>query len=301
MTMSLSKCYIPLPFSRFSLLGDRSDTTTATQQQKQQPVYRNRPSNQLRPIYLDVGILSNADGSSIVEIGHTKVVCAVHGPRSFSASSAYDSDIFHEDGVLNVDVKFALPFAIRPETVAMNQDTSVDGTTSNTSQQQQQQQASPEEVELSSRVYDAIFSSLVQSSLKRLYKSVIDVHLMVLQSDGGLTSACIVAVCLALADAGIEIYDLVPSCCVAVYDVRNRKEKSTTNHPTCLVDPTEDEINDADGIVTLAVIYNCSEVTFWNQTGRISVEAYSQAMEMCKDGCSTIYQCMKQCLLSKSG
>jgi ribonuclease PH len=297
MTTSLSKCYIPLPFSRFSLLGDRSDTTTVTQQQRQQPAHRNRPPNQLRPIYLDVGILSNADGSSIVEIGHTKVVCAVHGPRSFSASSAYDSEIFHEEGVVNVDVKFALPFAIRPETVAMNQDTSVDGTTSNTSQQQ----ASPEEVELSSRVYDAIFSSLVQSSLKRLYKSVIDVHLIVLQSDGGLTSACIVAVSLALADAGIEIYDLVPSCCVAVYDVRKRKEESTTNHPTCLVDPTEDEINDADGIVTLAVSYNCSEVTFWNQTGRISVEAYSQAMEMCKDGCSTIYQCMKQCLLSKSG
>lgn len=299
MTTSLSKCYIPLPFSRFSLLGDRSDISTTKQQIGQQPVYRNRPPNQLRPIYLDIGILSSADGSSIVEIGHTKVVCAVHGPRSFSASSAYDSESFHEEGVLNVDVRFALPFAIRPETVAMNQDTSVEGSTGNTSQQQQQQQASPEEVELSSRVYDAIFSSLVQSSLKRLYKSVIDVHLMVLQSDGGLTSACIVAVSLALADAGIEIYDLVPSCCVAVYDVRTAEAETTMNHPMCLVDPTEDEINDANGIVTLAVIYSCSEVTFWNQTGRISVDAYTHAMEMCKDGCSTIYQCMKQCLLSK--
>lgn len=237
---------------------------------------------------MDTRILSNADGSSVVEMGQTKVVVAVHGPRSFSASSsAYDSELFHEEGILNVDARFALPFAIRPETVAMNQVVAVDGSSSSSSTTTQ----TPEEIELSSRVYDAIFSSLVQPALNRLFKSVLDVHLVVLQADGGLTSACIVAVSLALADAGVELYDLVPSCSVAI----------SSNNPgiVCLADPTEEEIDDADGILTLAVLCSWNEVTFWNQSGRISVEASSQAMEMCKDGCINIHQCMRQCLLSK--
>jgi exosome complex component MTR3 len=123
---------------------------------------------------------------------------------------------------------------------------------------------------------------------------------MVLQADGGLTSACIIAFSLALADTGVELYGMVPFCCVAIYN--NCKENNTTttsSYPiTCVADPTVDEINNADGVVTLAVLYNCSKVTFWNQTGRILVEASSQALELCKDGCHTIYQCMKQCLLS---
>ena len=55
-------------------------------------------------------------------------------------------------------------------------------------------------LKLSSRVYDAIFSS-----------SVLDVHLVVLQADGDSTSTCIEGVRLVLIDAGVELYDLVPS------------------------------------------------------------------------------------------
>ena len=165
--------------------------------------------------------------------------------------------------------------------MAMNQVIAADGTMFSNTTQQQYQQQTPKEIELLSRVYDAIFSSLVQPSLKRLYKSVLDVHLVVLQADGGLTSACIIAVSLALADAGVELYDLVSSCCVAV----SMQQPDNDQSSICLADPTKDETNDANGIVTLVVLCTWNEVTFWNQTERMSVEASSQAMEMCTDGC----------------
>ena len=317
---TLTNCYIPLPSSHYN--KDKSP-------QKQTPPHshRKRLPNELRQMYMDLHILSKADGSSIVEIGQTKVLCAVNGPRSFSTSMSSSDIEFHEEGILNVDVKFATQFAVRPETIALTKiadsistgtGTGVAGSAASTQHLYQQQ--APEEIETSSRVYDAIFSSV---PLRHLQKSVLDVHIMVLQADGGVTSACIIAASLALADAGVELYDLVSSCSVAVavdvdVDVyvasissstaannnNNNGEQQAVNKnkyttsACALADPTEDETNDADGVVTLAMSCSWNEVTFWNQTGRISGDASSRAMEVCKEGCSTIHQCMRQCLLS---
>ena len=40
-----------------------------------------RLPEQLRPIRMEVGVLSNADGSALVEYGGTRVIAAVYGPR----------------------------------------------------------------------------------------------------------------------------------------------------------------------------------------------------------------------------
>lgn len=49
----------------------------------------------------------------------------------------------------------------------------------------------------------------------RLTKSVVDVHVMVLQADGGELAVATSCASMALADAGIELFDLVTACSVA--------------------------------------------------------------------------------------
>ena len=40
-----------------------------------------RKPDELRPVRMEVGVLKNADGSALVEMGRTKVIAAVYGPR----------------------------------------------------------------------------------------------------------------------------------------------------------------------------------------------------------------------------
>ncbi len=40
-----------------------------------------RRPDELRPIRIELGVLKNADGSAIFEMGNTKVIAAVYGPK----------------------------------------------------------------------------------------------------------------------------------------------------------------------------------------------------------------------------
>lgn len=53
-------------------------------------------------IVLKCGVVSQANGSALIEIGSTKVLCSVHGPRSIS-----HKDDFSENAILSCHVKFA--------------------------------------------------------------------------------------------------------------------------------------------------------------------------------------------------
>jgi ribonuclease PH len=55
----------------------------------------------------------------------------------------------------------------------------------------------------------------VSIMVEKFPKSVIEINMLILESDGGALSAAITAGSLALADAGILCYDLV-ACCSAV-------------------------------------------------------------------------------------
>jgi ribonuclease PH len=65
-----------------------------------------RKANELRRVYLELGVVSQAAGSAYVELDHTKVVCAVYGPHA----QAGPEGTFSEGGQLRCDFKIA-PFA----------------------------------------------------------------------------------------------------------------------------------------------------------------------------------------------
>ncbi|EGD81603.1 hypothetical protein PTSG_02318 [Salpingoeca rosetta] len=139
---------------------------------------------QPRSVFAEVGVVSQAKGSAFFEIGNTKVVAACYGPLSTSRRQG-----FQETCILDCDVKFS-PF-------------------SGVKHQQTKQTALEREL-----------SQLLESSLKpcvcvsKYPKSVIQVYATVLQDDGAAFSAVINAASMALANAGIEMFDLLAAASV---------------------------------------------------------------------------------------
>ena len=259
MATSLSNCYIPLAPAKKEVIKRRS--VNDNEELKDDGSGRSWLS--LRQAHFTVSCLSNATGSSLVEIGHTKVVCSVHGPHA----TPTDAGEFHAEGKLNCLVSMPL-----------------------CASQSQRLKLSGTESELALNIKDAISSCLL--NLESLSKSVIDINLKILQDDGGVLAAAIIASSLALADAGVECLDLVSACHVSA--IANPSDPSKI---ICLIDPTESERETCLGTVTVALMPNMKEVTYWDQSGRLKSEASSEAISLCRAGCLNIYKLMRTCLI----
>ena len=264
-----------------------------------------RNAKTIRRLCLDRSILSSSTGSSLVELGHTKVICSVHGPRSLTSSSLTSGPggggELHSSGVLNCELRYAPTFGIRPETKVLTTATNLDGYSAGAGGSGSG--LSAQEVELSLRLHDAISPAV---PLEFLMKNVVDVFVMVLQDDGSVFSASAIAASLALSDAGVEIYDLVSACSVAVIPRSivvgtsvNDDDDQEVGEYQLLADPSEDEILASDGIVTLSMMGNWKEVTFWDQTGRLDPKVANDAAALCRDGCLTMTKFMRKRLLGE--
>ncbi|KAG0173681.1 hypothetical protein DFQ28_009183 [Apophysomyces sp. BC1034] len=142
-----------------------------------------RSVEDVRPIFLKTGLVTQANGSAYIEVGNTKVVCAVYGPRQLKKSG------FSKNGTLNCEFKFST-FSCAKRRGHLRD---------------------PQEKEYSQILCQALAPSV---RLELLPKSAIDIYVNVLENDG--TSSClaaaIVASSVALADAGIEMLDQVTAC-----------------------------------------------------------------------------------------
>ncbi|EAU88481.2 mRNA transport regulator 3 [Coprinopsis cinerea okayama7 len=141
----------------------------------------------IRPIFLQPGLIEQANGSAYIETGKTKIACAIYGPRQ-SKNVA-----FHDKGRLNVELKFA-PFSC-PKRRAPIRDA--------------------EDRSIAMAIHQAILPSV---RLETLPKSTVDVFITVLEEDGieGCVAAGSVAASAALVDAGIEVFGIVASTSAAV-------------------------------------------------------------------------------------
>ncbi|XP_010253725.1 PREDICTED: exosome complex component RRP41-like isoform X2 [Nelumbo nucifera] len=160
-------------------------------QKKRQPIFKDvdwiRPDgrgfHQCRPAFLRTGAVNAAAGSAYAEFGNTKVIVSVFGPRESKKAMMY-SDI----GRLNCNVSYTT-FA-----------TPVRGQGS-------------DHKEFSSMLHKALEGAIILESFP---KTTVDVFALVLESGGSDLPVVISCASLALADAGIMMYDLVTSVSVAV-------------------------------------------------------------------------------------
>jgi len=61
-----------------------------------------RRPHEVRRVRSQLGLFPRADGSALLEMGHTKVMAVVHGPRE----STHRSGSEHDAAVLECDVRF---------------------------------------------------------------------------------------------------------------------------------------------------------------------------------------------------
>jgi len=142
-----------------------------------------RKADELRSIKLQVGVLSNADGSAYVEHGKNKILAAAFGPREMHPKHLAQPDRM----VLRCRYHMA-PFSV-PE--------------------RKSPAPSRREVELSKVIKESLEPALF---LELYPRTGVDVFIEVLQADGGTRCASITAAALAIADAGVPMKGLVVAC-----------------------------------------------------------------------------------------
>jgi len=148
-----------------------------------------RKPDELRPIKIEVGILSNADGSAYIEQGKNKILAAIYGPKEVHPKHLALPDRM----ILRCRYHMA-PFSV---------------------QERKSPAPSRREIELSKVIREALEPAIF---LEYYPRTSIDVYVEVLQADGGTRCASITAAALALADAGIPMKDLVAACAAGKVD-----------------------------------------------------------------------------------
>ena len=142
-----------------------------------------RKPDELRPIKIEVGVLSNADGSAYIEHGKNKILAAVYGPKELHPKHLALPDRM----VLRCRYHMA-PFSV---------------------QERKSPAPSRREVELSKVIREALEPAVFVEYYPR---TAVDVFIEVLQADGSTRCTSITAASLALADAGVPMRDLVAAC-----------------------------------------------------------------------------------------
>jgi exosome complex component RRP41 len=148
-----------------------------------------RKADELRPVKLQVGVLSHADGSAYIEHGKNKILVGVFGPREVHPKHLMQPDRM----VLKVRYHMA-PFSV---------------------QERKSPAPSRREVELSKVIKESLEPALF---LELYPRTGVDVFIEVLQADGGTRCAAITAAALAIADAGVPMRDLVVGCAAGKVD-----------------------------------------------------------------------------------
>ncbi|GAM18166.1 hypothetical protein SAMD00019534_013410 [Acytostelium subglobosum LB1] len=226
-------------------------------QSNTQPCKRtSRSDEQFRQIFMKTGIVTQASGSSYIEIEQTKLICSVHGPRA-----THKTELF-ETAKLNCELKYAT-FSVSGERADYVEST--------------------KEKDYGLIITQSIIGAL---RLEKYPKAVIDVYIMVLNDDGAVLEAAITAASMALADAGVEMYDMVASC------------SSVCLGDKVLLDPTHKEESLAQaGHVLVSKMPSLNEITQLLQTGELSYSNVVDGIDLCIDGCDKMYSIMRQSLV----
>src|SRR5574342_554892 len=140
-----------------------------------------RGFDELRPMSAKVGIIPRADGSAMFQIGKTVAICAVYGPRELHPKFLQNP----ETGILRINYNM-MPFSGHGERVRPG--------------------GGRRSKEISMVIKNALLPVM---DLKDCPNAVVDVFVELPQTDAGTRCAAICAASMALADAGIEMKDLV--------------------------------------------------------------------------------------------
>ena len=217
-----------------------------------------RASDELRKVSIKAGIIKNADGSAIIEFGKNKIIAAVFGPKE-----VHPKHMMRNDQAIIKCRYHMMPFST--------------DTRKNPS-------LSRREIEISKVIREAIQPAIIMEDYPR---TAIEVYIEILQSDGGSRCAAINAASVALADAGINMRDLITACAAGKADGKIILD----------VDDVEDKTGEAD--MPLSILPNLGTITLFQLDGCLSEEEFKQALEMATNGCKKLYELQRNALMNK--
>lgn len=214
-----------------------------------------RRPDELRPIKIEVGVLRNADGSAYIEHGNNKIIVAVYGPRETHPRHMASPD------KMIVRCRYHMsPFSV---------------------QERKSPQPSRREIELSKVIREALEPAIISSEFPR---TMLDIFIEVLESDGGSRGASITAASVALANAGIPMRDLVAGCAAGKID------------GVIVLDLND--VEDKEGEVDLPIAYmpNLNQITLLQMDGVMTYDEFKEALNLALQGCRKIHEIQKKAL-----
>lgn len=216
----------------------------------------------VRPVFVRCGLVSQAKGSAYIEAGNTKLICCVYGPRETERKDETDM----KSGRLTADMRFA-PFSC-PERGSWIQGS--------------------QDKDFSLMLLESLHPAVC---LHKYPRSQIEVNVMVLENSGSVLAHAVTCASLALADAGIEMYDLVLGCSMR------------QDGDSFLVDPTYIEENssgsdskDNQGGLTVAFLPSLNQISGLQSDGEMSQETLTAGIRTCIEGCYKLYPVIQKAL-----
>lgn len=187
-----------------------------------------RRADEIRPMKIEIGVLSRADGSCYLEWGRNKILVGVFGPREVHPRRMQRTDSAVIRYKYNM-ASFSVEDHARPG-------------------------PSRRSIEIS-KVSREAFEPVIMAEL--FPKTAIDIYVEVLQADAGTRTAAINASSIALADAGIPMKGLITSCAFGKVDGQivldlNKEEDNygEADFPVAMTQDGEITLMQMDGYLT---------------------------------------------------
>src|SRR4030095_3782648 len=217
-----------------------------------------RVIDELREVKIKVGIVKNADGSALIEFGKNKIIAAVYGPREVHPKHMALSD--------------RCVVRCRYHMSPFSTDT------------RKSPAPSRRETEISKVIRESLEPALMLEDYPR---AAIDIFVEVLQADGGSRCAGITAASVALADAGINMRDIVSACAAGKVDGKIVLD----------INDVEDKEGSAD--MPLAYLPHLERVTLLQLDGILNQEEFNECLDKALKGCKMIYEIQRKALIQK--
>lgn len=214
-----------------------------------------RKKDELRPIRIEAGVLKRADGSCYIEWGQNKVIAAVYGPRE-----AHPKHMQHPaKGIVQCRYNMAA-FSVserkRPGPDRRSQEISK---------------------VISNALENVIF-------VEQFPRASIDVYIEVLEANAGTRCVGLSAASVALADAGIPMKDMIPSCAAGKIA------------GTVVLDLMKEEDNFGEADMPLAILPKTGEVLLLQMDGHFTQEQFDEAFGLASSACMKIHELQKDAL-----
>ncbi|KAK9757862.1 hypothetical protein RND81_01G191200 [Saponaria officinalis] len=215
---------------------------------------------EMRQLRAEIGTISRADGSAVFEMGNTKVIAAVYGPREVENKSQQMTD----------------KALVRCEYTMAN---------FSTGDRVRKPKGDRRSTEISMVIRQTMEACIL---LEKFPRSQIDIFVQVLQADGGTRSACINAATLALADAGIPMRDLVTSCSAGYLN----------STPLLDLNYVEDSAGGPD--VTVGFLPKMDKVTLLQMDSKLPIDIFENVMQLAIEGCKAVANYIREILLENT-